>query len=212
MRCGSTRWIVGIVTLLIAGWLLLRPSGAPAYVERGPLEADRSDAELAEELSRIDASLRQSTDVPTVRLSGLGTSLSVKLLRRARLVAATAERAKSRTLAEAVAAYRTRYRRAPPRGFDDWYALASAIGGNVDAYDSIDRSLEPFWALEPADIRARQEALPSTAPGLGRVSIRHGRPILYSRQNEHLRGDNSAARKSFEAMLKEARRGPANSL
>ena len=77
MRGGSTRWIVGIIALLIAGWLLLSPSGGPVHVERGPLEPDKSDAELAAELAGFDASLAQSTDIPRVRCSDCKSLLTV---------------------------------------------------------------------------------------------------------------------------------------
>lgn len=68
MRSGSKRWIVGLIALLIAGWLLLRPSGSPVIAERGPLEAERTDAEIAAELDRLDASLVDSSDLPIPRV------------------------------------------------------------------------------------------------------------------------------------------------
>ncbi|KAM0753092.1 hypothetical protein T439DRAFT_286471 [Meredithblackwellia eburnea MCA 4105] len=62
----------------------------------------------------------------------------------------------SKTLKECAAEYRRRYKRNPPRGFDQWweYAKANRIV-LTDEYDQIHRDLEPFWALEPSDMLHR---------------------------------------------------------
>lgn len=54
----------------------------------------------------------------------------------------------SRTLREAATEYRRRYKRNPPRGFDEWwnYAVANRVV-LVDEYDQIHHDLEVFWAL-----------------------------------------------------------------
>ncbi|KAJ8486950.1 hypothetical protein ONZ45_g14504 [Pleurotus djamor] len=60
----------------------------------------------------------------------------------------------SRTLQEAVAEYRRRYKRYPPDGFDKWWKYVQ--DNNVllpDEYDQIHRDLEPFWALDPMDLQ-----------------------------------------------------------
>ncbi|KAH0556697.1 hypothetical protein GP486_005516 [Trichoglossum hirsutum] len=62
----------------------------------------------------------------------------------------------SKSLSEAVAEYRRRYKIPPPPNFDKWYGFA--VSKNVqliDEYDTVYHSLLPFWALEPATIRAR---------------------------------------------------------
>jgi hypothetical protein len=62
----------------------------------------------------------------------------------------------SKSLSEAIAEYRNRYKIPPPPNFDKWYEFA--VSKNVqliDEYDTIYHSLLPFWALEPATIRAR---------------------------------------------------------
>lgn len=54
----------------------------------------------------------------------------------------------SKTLKEAVEEYRRRYKKNPPRGFDQWWAYVKANRIIlVDEYDQIQRDLEPFWAL-----------------------------------------------------------------
>lgn len=67
----------------------------------------------------------------------------------------------SRSLSDAVAEYRRRYKLPPPPHFDKWYEFAKRKGVEmIDEYDSIYHSLLPFWALEPSVIRERtREAL-----------------------------------------------------
>lgn len=54
----------------------------------------------------------------------------------------------SKTLKEASAEYRRRYKRNPPKGFDEWwkYAKQNQIV-LTDEYDQIFHDIEPFWAL-----------------------------------------------------------------
>ena len=62
----------------------------------------------------------------------------------------------SKTLQEAVAEYRRRYKIPPPPNFDKWYNLAKKKKVQlIDEYDTIYHSLLPFWALKPETIRER---------------------------------------------------------
>ncbi|GAA5838080.1 hypothetical protein JCM9279_004120 [Rhodotorula babjevae] len=66
----------------------------------------------------------------------------------------------SRTLAEAVAEYKRRYRQPPPRGFDAWFAFAQENGVQLlDEYDSIHSRLRPFAAIRPEVLRERDAIL-----------------------------------------------------
>lgn len=66
----------------------------------------------------------------------------------------------SKTLKEAVAEYKRRYKRKPPKGFDLWFKFAQNNKVQlVDEFDTIHHDLEPFWALPPAVIKARAEEL-----------------------------------------------------
>ena len=70
----------------------------------------------------------------------------------------------SKTLAEAVAEYKKRYKRDPPKGFDDWFTFA--INNDIkiiDEYDSVFQDLDPFWDLSGYELRRRVE----------QVSVRH---------------------------------------
>ncbi|KAG6879152.1 hypothetical protein C0992_004826 [Termitomyces sp. T32_za158] len=63
----------------------------------------------------------------------------------------------SRTLDQAVWEYKRRYKRAPPRGFDDWWAYVKKHGVQLpDEYDQIYRDLEPFWGMNPKDLQRIQ--------------------------------------------------------
>ncbi|KAG6887518.1 hypothetical protein C0995_014656 [Termitomyces sp. Mi166 len=82
----------------------------------------------------------------------------------------------SKTLDEAVAEYKRRYKRLPPRGFDDWYYIMFLTSDifvpltckwrweyvqehNVqlpDEYDQIYEDLEPFWGMDPRDLQRLQ--------------------------------------------------------
>ncbi|KZF22209.1 glycosyltransferase family 90 protein [Xylona heveae TC161] len=67
----------------------------------------------------------------------------------------------SRSLTEAAAEYRRRYRIPPPPNFDKWYEFAKNKDVQlIDEYDNIHEFLLPFWSLDPSTIRARaREAL-----------------------------------------------------
>lgn len=62
----------------------------------------------------------------------------------------------SKTLKEVVAEYRKRYGRAPPKGFDKWWAFAQANGVRlVDEYDNISEDLKPFWEISSQELKER---------------------------------------------------------
>ena len=83
----------------------------------------------------------------------------------------------SKTLDQAVAEYRKRYRIPPPPNFDKWYEFATKRGVQlIDEYDSIQQTLTPFWGLKPETIRARaREALGHPANNLIGALIRNGK-------------------------------------
>jgi len=64
----------------------------------------------------------------------------------------------SRTLAQAVAEYRRRYHRPPPRGFDIWWDFATTHHLVLpDEYDRINLDLAPFFALPKEEMQRRME-------------------------------------------------------
>jgi hypothetical protein len=61
----------------------------------------------------------------------------------------------SSSLRAAVYEYRRRYGRAPPKGFDAWWAFAQRHGVRmVDEFDALVGDLAPFWAMSGAEFRA----------------------------------------------------------
>lgn len=80
----------------------------------------------------------------------------------------------SKSLEEAIANYRKRYRREPPPGFDDWYQVAVRLNAIViDDYDSVMTMFEPYWGMSARELRARvREVLDSGFPGDKLVGIR----------------------------------------
>ena len=62
----------------------------------------------------------------------------------------------SQTLEDAVREYERRYKRKPPRGFDDWWRFArnnSVV--MIDEYDNINEDLAPFWEISAEQVRWR---------------------------------------------------------
>jgi hypothetical protein len=84
----------------------------------------------------------------------------------------------SRSLADAVAEYRRRYKVPPPPHFDKWYNFAKRRGVElIDEYDTIYDALLPFWAVEPATIRERTREAIGFDNALIAVIIRNGKVV-----------------------------------
>ncbi|KAF8838709.1 glycosyltransferase family 90 protein [Paxillus ammoniavirescens] len=83
----------------------------------------------------------------------------------------------SKTLPEAVAEYKRRYRRDPPRGFDEWWQFAKDNNVKlVDEFDAIVEDLEPFWALSGEEMRRRAYQA-GQLPSIDLVRIQDGEVI-----------------------------------
>lgn len=62
----------------------------------------------------------------------------------------------SKTLEDAITDYRRRYKRDPPKGFDDWFHFAQEHNATIiDEYDGLMEDLEPFWGMSGAELRRR---------------------------------------------------------
>ena len=83
---------------------------------------------------------------------------------------------RSRSLSDAVAEYRRRYKIPPPPNFDKWYNFAKKKGVElIDEYDTIYHALLPFWALEPAVIRERVREAIGFDNALISLMVRNGK-------------------------------------
>jgi len=107
--------------------------------------------------------------------------------------------AASTTLDQAVENYRQRYTRYPPPGFDDWYRYATERNSVViDDYDSIQRDLEPFWALPAQEIRDRTKLLlQNRRHEATAISIRDGNAAIGS----HVSDDHRWMMESLERLI-----------
>jgi hypothetical protein len=62
----------------------------------------------------------------------------------------------SKTLRTAVIEYKRRYKKEPPRGFDEWWKFAQKYEVKmVDEYDGLMEDLAPFWTLSGQELRRR---------------------------------------------------------
>jgi hypothetical protein len=62
----------------------------------------------------------------------------------------------SKTLKAAVAEYKKRYKRDPPKGFDEWWKFAQKHEVKmVDEYNGLMEDLAPFWTLSGQELRRR---------------------------------------------------------
>lgn len=62
----------------------------------------------------------------------------------------------SQTFEDAVREYERRYKRKPPRGFDNWWKFAQDNDVlMLDEYDNIHEDLAPFWEVSGEDLRSR---------------------------------------------------------
>ena len=66
----------------------------------------------------------------------------------------------SKTLKRAVAEYKRRYGRNPPKGFDQWWDFARKHNVKiVDDYDAVFEDLAPFWNMSGEEFRTRVDVV-----------------------------------------------------
>ncbi|KAF8240096.1 hypothetical protein L208DRAFT_1420477 [Tricholoma matsutake] len=92
----------------------------------------------------------------------------------------------SKTLKAAVAEYRRRYKRDPPKGFDEWWKFAQKYEVKmVDEYDGLMDDLAPFWALSGEELRRRALQV-GGLPFIDLVRLRDGNATTLNLNNENL--------------------------
>jgi hypothetical protein len=75
----------------------------------------------------------------------------------------------STTLKKAVAEYKRRYGRDPPKGFDQWWNFAQKNNVKiVDDYDALFEDLAPFWDMSGEEFRTRVDVV-REASSLSRI-------------------------------------------
>ena len=80
----------------------------------------------------------------------------------------------STTLKKAVAEYKRRYGRNPPKGFDQWWNFIRKHNVKiVDDYDALHEDLAPFWDMSGEELRARVDVVRPNASSPGCVLDLH---------------------------------------
>ncbi|KAF1996507.1 glycosyltransferase family 90 protein [Amniculicola lignicola CBS 123094] len=109
----------------------------------------------------------------------------------------------SKTLDEAVQEYKRRNGIAPPPHFDRWYEFATRNNIQlVDEFDTISRTLLPFWALKPSTIRYRvNQALGLEDNALIGISVRDGSIVNMEKGEEWQQQATAGMMKDFVKWL-----------
>ncbi|KAJ1301269.1 hypothetical protein OPQ81_003676 [Rhizoctonia solani] len=111
----------------------------------------------------------------------------------------------SSTLEEAVKEYERRYGRAPPRGFDEWFAFAKENGCKiVDEYDGMVKDFEPFWQLDGVEFRRRAEQVGELA-SIDLVRIKNGNTTIVNVERGNHGNEVSARAQGFAMMIEKYR-------
>lgn len=106
----------------------------------------------------------------------------------------------SKTLKAAVAEYKKRYKRNPPKGFDQWFAFAQKANFvMMDEFDAIFEDLEPFWALPGHEMKRRAVQVGSL-PSIDIVRIRDGKATVVNLGKDSESTDVSARAQGFKQM------------
>jgi len=109
----------------------------------------------------------------------------------------------SKTLKEAVKEYRRRYKRSPPKGFDDWWRFAQKHGARmVDEYDGLIDDLAPFWGLPGEEIRRRTEQA-GHLPSIEMLRIRSGESKVINIKSNFKDTEVSARAYGLKYMMKD---------
>ncbi|KAF8153340.1 hypothetical protein B0H34DRAFT_784438 [Crassisporium funariophilum] len=107
----------------------------------------------------------------------------------------------SKTLKAAVAEYRHRYRRAPPKGFDEWWKFAQKYDVKmIDEYDGLIDDLKPFWELSGEEIR-RRAAQVGELPSIDLVRVRSGVTTVVNVNPNFHDSEVSARAQGFKSMM-----------
>ncbi|KAF5373410.1 hypothetical protein D9615_009479 [Tricholomella constricta] len=107
----------------------------------------------------------------------------------------------SKTLKAAVAEYRKRYKRDPPRGFDGWWKFAQKHRVKlVDDYDGLVADLAPFWELSGEELRRRAVQV-GELPSIDLVRIKDGKASTLKLNHDFDDSEVSARANGFRAML-----------
>ncbi|THH09010.1 hypothetical protein EW145_g2318 [Phellinidium pouzarii] len=108
----------------------------------------------------------------------------------------------SKTLEQAVAEYKKRYGRNPPKGFDHWFKFVKDNNIKmVDEYNAINEDLSPFMELSGEELRRRVNQV-GHLPSIDLVTIRNGTvKAMNMMQNVNQDEEVSARANGFRRMI-----------
>jgi hypothetical protein len=112
----------------------------------------------------------------------------------------------STSLEAAVAEYKRRYGRKPPKGFDDWYKFA--VDNDViiiDEYDQLIADLRPFWLLSGEEIRRRSVQV-GLLPSVDLVRVQNGKSRMIDVNTGFDDAEVGARAKGFSVMIEKFQR------
>ncbi|KAH8114400.1 glycosyl transferase family 90-domain-containing protein [Phellopilus nigrolimitatus] len=118
-------------------------------------DRDYSDEQTADTVNGLPKHAWRKDGLLTVNPDGAHPIY--ELIRRAETQWKAKQRRASRTLKQVVKEYKRRYKRDPPKGFDRWWDYVEKHRVQLpDEYDQIYRDLEPYWGIDPRDLRVAQ--------------------------------------------------------
>ncbi|KAF8064866.1 hypothetical protein FPV67DRAFT_1419057 [Lyophyllum atratum] len=107
----------------------------------------------------------------------------------------------SKTLRAAVAEYKRRYKKDPPKGFDAWWQFSQEHDVKlVDEYDGLVADLAPFWEISGEELRRRAVQV-GELPSIDLVRIKDGKASTLNINNDFEDVEVSARANGFLAML-----------
>ncbi|KAG6844032.1 hypothetical protein H0H87_010444 [Tephrocybe sp. NHM501043] len=107
----------------------------------------------------------------------------------------------SKTLRAAVVEYKRRHKRAPPRGFDEWWNFAQKHSVKfVDEYDGLVSDLAPFWELSGEELRRRAFQV-GELPSIDIVRLKGGQASTVNINKGFEDSEVSARASGFRDML-----------
>jgi hypothetical protein len=108
----------------------------------------------------------------------------------------------SHSLRGAVAEYKRRYGRNPPKGFDAWWRFVQTNKVKiVDDYDGLVSDLEPFWEMSGAEFRLKAFQAAQDLPSVDLVQIRDGEAEVMNIKSRTDRDDVSFRARFFLKMI-----------
>lgn len=112
----------------------------------------------------------------------------------------------SHSLRGAVAEYKRRYGRNPPKGFDAWWRFVHDNKVKmVDEYDGLVSDLKPFWEMTGAEFRLKAFQAAQDLPSVDLVRIRGGDAEAVNIKSRTDRDDVSMRARSFLKMINKFR-------